>query len=53
MTSTGAQFDLMVVGGGSAAFAAAIKGAELGAKVAIIEKGTIGGDLRQHRVRSL
>src|SRR3989304_5224005 len=33
----------MIVGGGPAAFAAAIKGAELGAKVAIVEQGTIGG----------
>lgn len=39
----GADFDLMTIGGGSAAFAAAIKAAELGAKVAIVEKGTIGG----------
>lgn len=39
----GAQYDLMTIGGGSAAFAAAIKGAELGARVAIVEKGTIGG----------
>ncbi len=41
--SGGEQYDLMVIGGGSAAFAAAIKGAELGAKVAIVEAGTIGG----------
>jgi mercuric reductase len=33
----------MILGGGSAAFAAAIKAAELGARVAIVEKGTIGG----------
>src|SRR5437870_4098637 len=39
----GADFDLMTIGGGSAAFAAAIKAAELGAKVAIVEEGTIGG----------
>jgi len=39
----GAEFDLMIIGGGSAAFAGAIKAAELGAKVAIIESGTIGG----------
>lgn len=38
-----ADYDLMIVGGGSAAFAAAIKGAELGAKVVIVEQGTIGG----------
>lgn len=39
----GADYDLMIIGGGSAAFAAAIKGAELGAQVAIVEEGTIGG----------
>lgn len=39
----GADYDLMIIGGGSAAFAAAIKGAELDAKVAIVEEGTIGG----------
>jgi mercuric reductase len=39
----GADFDLMIIGGGSAAFAAAIKAAELGASVAIVEAGTIGG----------
>ncbi len=36
-------FDLLVVGGGSAGFAAAIKGADLGARVALIEGGTLGG----------
>lgn len=41
--STGGDYDLMVIGGGSAGFAAAIMGAELGAKVAIMESGTIGG----------
>jgi mercuric reductase len=41
--SAGEEFGLMILGGGSAAFAAAIKAAELGAKVAIVEKGTIGG----------
>jgi mercuric reductase len=39
----GSRFDLMVIGGGSAGFAAAIKGAELGYKVAIVEAETIGG----------
>ena len=34
---------LMVIGGGSAGFAAAIKGAELGYKVALVNAGTIGG----------
>lgn len=39
----GDQYDLMVVGGGSAGFAAAIRGAELGFKVALVEADTIGG----------
>jgi mercuric reductase len=37
------DLDLMVIGGGSAAFAAAIRGAELGARVGVVEAGTIGG----------
>ncbi len=37
------DFDLIVLGGGSAAFAAAIRAAELGASVAIAEEGVIGG----------
>ena len=37
------RFDLIVVGGGSAAFAAAIKADELNAKVAVIEHQVIGG----------
>ncbi|MEK6617157.1 MAG: FAD-dependent oxidoreductase, partial [Nitrospirota bacterium] len=41
--SEGRDYDLMTIGGGSAAFAAAIKAAELGARVALVEKGTIGG----------
>ena len=39
----GDRFDLMVIGGGSAGFAAAIKGAELGYRVALVEGSTIGG----------
>ena len=39
----GGGFDLMIIGGGSAAFAAAIKAAEMGSRVAIVEQGTIGG----------
>jgi len=42
-SAEGAEYDLMIIGGGSAAFAAAIKAAEHGAKVAIVEAGTIGG----------
>src|SRR6266545_2968455 len=37
------EFDLAIVGGGSAGFAAAIKAAELGARVALTEGGTLGG----------
>lgn len=41
--ASSAGFDLLAVGGGSAGFAAAIKGADLGARVALIEGGTLGG----------
>ncbi|MFQ5922682.1 MAG: mercury(II) reductase [Anaerolineales bacterium] len=37
------DFDLIVIGGGSAGFAAVIKGIELGAKVAMVEASTLGG----------
>lgn len=37
------MYDLIILGSGSAAFGAAIKATDLGAKVAMIEKGTIGG----------
>ncbi|HBA92268.1 MAG TPA: mercury(II) reductase, partial [Anaerolineaceae bacterium] len=37
------DFDLLVIGGGSGGFAAAIKGEELGYRVGIINGGTIGG----------
>jgi mercuric reductase len=36
-------YDLAVIGAGSAAFAAAIRATSLGARVALIEKGTVGG----------
>jgi len=42
-TSASHGIDLMVIGGGSAGFAAAIKGAELGHSVALVEDSTIGG----------
>ena len=41
--SNNRRFDLAVVGGGSAGFAAAIKAADQGARVALIESGTLGG----------
>ena len=37
------QYDLIVVGGGPAGYVSAIKAAQLGAKVALIEKDTVGG----------
>ncbi len=37
------EFDLLIIGSGSAAFAAAIKARDLGARVGIIERETIGG----------
>ncbi|MCI0432239.1 MAG: mercury(II) reductase [Gemmatimonadetes bacterium] len=39
----GSRFDLAVLGGGSAGFAAAIRATELGARVALLNAGTIGG----------
>jgi len=39
----GGQFDLAVIGAGSAGFSAAITAAEQGANVALIGHGTIGG----------
>lgn len=36
-------FDLVIVGGGSAGFAAAIRAHELGARVAVVNDGPIGG----------
>ncbi len=44
--SRGDTYDLIIVGGGSAAFAAAIKAAELGAKVALVEVGTVCSAVR-------
>ena len=43
VSKNGTELDLVIVGGGSAAFAAAIKGADLGARVAMVEGGTLGG----------
>ncbi len=41
--ANGRSFDLMVIGAGGAGFAAAIRGAELGKQVALVEAGVIGG----------
>lgn len=37
------DYDLLIIGSGGAAFSAAIKAIEYGAKVAMIERGTVGG----------
>src|SRR5699024_748013 len=37
------DYDLLIVGSGGAAFSAAIKASENGAKVAMVERGTVGG----------
>ena len=37
------KYDLVILGSGSAAFGAAIRAVELGADVAMIERGTVGG----------
>ncbi len=38
-----ASYDLAIVGGGSAAFAAALRASELGARVLLVNEGPIGG----------
>ena len=43
MKPTEFDYDLAVVGSGGAAFAAAIRASGLGARVVVIERGTIGG----------
>lgn len=40
---TNQSYDLAVIGAGSAAFAAAIRASALGARAALIERGTVGG----------
>lgn len=41
--SGGREWDLAILGSGSAAFAAAIRAREAGARVAMVEQGTLGG----------
>ncbi|MBI2238131.1 MAG: mercury(II) reductase [Actinobacteria bacterium] len=38
-----AEYDLLIIGAGSAAFAAAIKARDQGARVGMVEHGTVGG----------
>jgi mercuric reductase len=42
-SSGNGKYDLVILGGGSGAFAAAIKASEMGARVAIVEEAVIGG----------
>lgn len=42
-TSADGGYDLAIIGSGSAAFAAAIRARDLGARVVIVERSTIGG----------
>ncbi len=37
------KYDLVIIGSGGAAFGAAIRASELGAQVAMVERGTLGG----------
>ncbi len=43
MSNNQLKYDLIVIGGGPAGYVAAIRGAQLGAKVCLIEKGKLGG----------
>jgi dihydrolipoamide dehydrogenase len=40
---SGTQFDLVILGGGSGGYAAALRGAQLGLSVALVEKDKLGG----------
>ncbi|HEB68497.1 MAG TPA: mercury(II) reductase [Desulfobulbus sp.] len=42
-STTEEKYDLVLIGSGSASFAAAIRASELGKQVAMIEQGTLGG----------
>ena len=37
------QFDVVILGGGSGGYAAALRGAQLGQKIALVEKDKLGG----------
>ncbi len=42
------KYDLVVIGGGPGGYVAAIRAAQLGAKVALVEKGRVGGTCLNH-----
>ena len=43
MSENAKDFDIIIIGGGSAGFAAAIKASQFNKKVAVVESGVIGG----------
>ena len=43
MANTSSKYDLVIIGGGPAGYVAAIRGAQLGAKVCLVEKEKLGG----------
>lgn len=43
MAATDSTFDLVILGGGSGGYAAALRGAELGMSVALVEEDKVGG----------
>ena len=45
------DFDLLIIGSGPGGYVAAIRGAQLGLKVAIIEKEALGGVCLNFKVR--
>ena len=42
-TSTDQSYDVVILGGGSGGYAAALRGAQLGLKIALVEKDKLGG----------
>ena len=43
MADSSGRYDIVILGGGSAGYACALRAAELGKKVALIEKDKVGG----------
>ncbi|NLQ21226.1 FAD-dependent oxidoreductase, partial [Streptococcus pneumoniae] len=41
--STTDQYDVVILGGGSGGYAAALRGAQLGLRIAMVEKDKLGG----------